>query len=461
MQTCVYCGKQIRATFVECRYCGFSCCSEKCFSKHVTSHAGESLPEPKPIARPKRSSLLPVGCAVLFLSLFTCCGGFLAIGFWASWQQTRDLAQADQLYSAGQQEEAVAIYKKYPSHLLDPDGRGLDALRRVVEFETAKGHATEAKGWIDRALDKKLQVTFDSPAAKQLLATVQQEQAATSLRKRQEGTGKELDGNHPPVAALTTAPRETSRSMVSPQEAAAQAAKEKAEREKFEVEMKAYRTADAEYDAIRKLKLARVLEDDAREEQAQGHRAKADGLRAKAKAYYQDIIEKYPGTQGATDAQSLLDGQSPEVRKLPPLPVPPAPPIGSADHPTKVVSSAPRVPSNTAWVLVEAEEGQLFATNAPVNTIKLVSRSGEAKTVTVYGHRASDNAPELTWLLVSEEDARAVADVPASASWNLAATAGTPKSVLVHGYYRRNGSYVQSYWRSSPGGWGLIGGRRR
>jgi hypothetical protein len=462
MNTCIYCGKQIRAAFVRCRHCGFSCCSEKCFNKHVTSHAGEPLPRAQ--AKPKQSSLFPACCAVVFLSLFGCCGGFLALGFWASRQQSLDIAEADRLYAAGQQEEAVAIYKKYPSRLLDADGKGLDGLRRVIEFEASKGHTAEAKSWIDRALDKRLQVTFESPEAQQLLAALQQERAQASARDGQAATGKAPTGALLQAAAPNALPPKTARSDPSPQERAARAAEQQAENERFEKEMLAYRRADAEYDAARKVKQARTLTNDALEEQARGHRAEADRLREKAEERYREIVARYPGTQGAADAQALLDGKDPEVRRLPPLPVPPQPPSGPAETTTQAVAKTSAAPTDAQWVLVQGEEGRLFDPNSPASSVRVLSASGESRTVTVYGHRASATTPEFTWLLLREADARALAESPAEAPWGVAApsaTAGRPKTVLVHGYYRRNGTFVQSHARSAPGGWSAGGGRRR
>ena len=107
-------------------------------------------------------------------------------------EQDQAIDRANALWAEGKQEEAVTIYKRYPSYLLDRSGNGTDALRRVVEFEVAKGHTAEARRWIDDALQKNLQLSFDSAGARQLLQTAQQEQAERLAQKaRQEAAERQ------------------------------------------------------------------------------------------------------------------------------------------------------------------------------------------------------------------------------------------------------------------------------
>ena len=123
---------------------------------------------------------------------FICCGGLLIVGIAGMREQDQAIDRANALWAEGKQEEAVTIYKRYPSYLLDRSGNGTDALRRVVEFEVAKGHTAEARRWIDDALQKNLQLSFDSAGARQLLQTAQQEQAERLAQKaRQEAAERQ------------------------------------------------------------------------------------------------------------------------------------------------------------------------------------------------------------------------------------------------------------------------------
>ena len=235
--------------------------------------------------------------------------------------------------------------------------------------------------------------------------------------------------------------------------------REAKEQERFERDTVAYRAASAEYDAARKLRLVRNLAKDALEEKARGNFAGAEKLQGKAEARYQEIVRDFPGTQGAADAQALLDGKEVAERTLLPLPVPPAPPALASDEEP---AAGPTKPPNLVWLLVQTEQSAFTQNGAA----QVRTASGELKTVTVYGRRSSNRAPDLVWLRLTEDDAHALADAPV----NTSATAdppvssprtvyygpAAPKTVEVHGYYRKNGTYVDSYTRSAPGS----GGRR-
>jgi hypothetical protein len=230
------------------------------------------------------------------------------------------------------------------------------------------------------------------------------------------------------------------------------AEREAKERERFDQETAAYRVASAEYDAARKLRLVRSLAKDALEEKANGNFAGAERLLAKAQARYQEIVRDFPGTQGAADAQALLDGKDVAEHALPPLPVPPAPPALAADE--APATDQPK-PPNLVWLLVQADQSALSGDSS----VQLRTASGEPRTVTVYGRRSSARTPDLVWVLVSEEDAHALADAPASHSAPGDVTvrmseSASPKTVSVHGYYRKNGTYVHSYTRAAPGSGG-------
>ncbi len=59
-----------------------------------------------------------------------------------------------------------------------------DTNKRMVEKALANGNEAEARTWIKRGLDEGLNLNFDSPAAKTLLANIQQELAAQKAEQR-------------------------------------------------------------------------------------------------------------------------------------------------------------------------------------------------------------------------------------------------------------------------------------
>ncbi|HZT80053.1 MAG TPA: hypothetical protein VFA26_07525 [Gemmataceae bacterium] len=135
------------------------------------------LPETPPAPPPprKRSAFWVVlaALAVPALTCGLCCGGVGAVIGIQKQQQARAIAEADQLYADGEREEAVARYKNLFA-TVPADGRA-EVVRRIVEHELGKGDAEEAERWLQRGLDDGLKLTFDSPAAKELLARAQRQ----------------------------------------------------------------------------------------------------------------------------------------------------------------------------------------------------------------------------------------------------------------------------------------------
>ena len=229
----------------------------------------------------------------------------------------------------------------------------------------------------------------------------------------------------------------------------AQDAKDKAEKKRFAKETEAYRTAKTEYDAAVKLKLARTLANEGKDEKGKGHAGEPERLLEMARGRYQEIVKDYPDTAAAKDAQQLLAGAKLAGHDLPPVPVPPAPRALSSQE------SQSADASRLLWVVVEGED-LLQPDEAPSGTSwTLVEGKGASQKVPVYRSRVSDGAPERTQLLVKAADARLIGISPPDSSWTLIHGTGTPKTVFVHGYFRRDGTYVRSHFRSPPGSLGL------
>ena len=116
------------------------------------------------------------GCLVMFLV----CGG--ACFGWNQYRQKAldDLAAGDKLYADGKKGEAVAKYKDWWSFV--PDERKAQVIQRVADHEAA-GDKAEARRWVEKGLDGRLTVAYETPAARDLLAQVQRERAEAEARR--------------------------------------------------------------------------------------------------------------------------------------------------------------------------------------------------------------------------------------------------------------------------------------
>jgi len=164
--------------------------------------------------------------------------------------------------------------------------------------------------------------------------------------------------------------------------------------------MAEYEAAKAEYHAAEKLRLARQLKVLALKADADGDTQKAAKLTTGVDSWYRSIVQFYPETAAAVDAQKLLDGE--EVAERP-------------------VPSRPSLPDGV-----------------------------KAQTIDLADRAAKKAAGE-----------RVVAGATNSESYSGPAgysTSGGTKSVHVRGYTRKDGAYVQPHSRAASGSGG---GRRR
>jgi HEAT repeat protein len=112
-----------------------------------------------------------------------------------------ELREADALYELGKKAEAVARYKaRFPAST-DP----ARLIRRIVEYEAGKGDNPEAKRWIERAIDAKLDVVFEGETSRALLGEVRADREARFAAKREE----ELEALIHELAEGTAASRKT------------------------------------------------------------------------------------------------------------------------------------------------------------------------------------------------------------------------------------------------------------
>lgn len=147
---------------------------------------------------PKKT--LIIASVVGGVCLFLCCGGFgliAIIGHRMSVQLNKELDDADALWDAGKQDEAIAVYReKRQSPFLDSNNKRSPAVYgRLIDYEYEKGNADVGKSLIDEADNKKIAPTVNHADAKAALAALQAEKsriAAEQKRKHEAGARGEV-----------------------------------------------------------------------------------------------------------------------------------------------------------------------------------------------------------------------------------------------------------------------------
>ena len=128
------------------------------------------------------------GCLLIVL---VCCGG--GFGGWSLMKQKAldDLAAADRLFSEGKKGEAAGKYKT--GYSFAPDDRKPEIVRRIVDHEASEGNAAEARRWIVTGLDAKLNITYETPAARDIHAQLQRERAEAEAKKQADAAKRKAD----------------------------------------------------------------------------------------------------------------------------------------------------------------------------------------------------------------------------------------------------------------------------
>ena len=160
----------------------------------------EPDPAPRPPRRPNRAkphaepaepdegktAVRASGCATLggCLLIVLACGG--AFSCWSAYKQRAldDLAAADRLYAEGKKADAVAKYKDRFSHV--PNDRRQEIIKRVADHEATAGDTAEARRWVEKGLDGKMNIAYESPAARDIYTQVQRERAEAEAKKQAE-----------------------------------------------------------------------------------------------------------------------------------------------------------------------------------------------------------------------------------------------------------------------------------
>lgn len=117
-------------------------------------------------------------------------------------EDVTELQRADQLFAKGERADAVRRYKGLFAFAKSDEQT--EMLRRIVEYEVAKGDPKEARRWIETGLDRGLAPSYSTPGAADLLANVQAERdqkAAAAKKDREAEVVRQRDARVNRIAA--------------------------------------------------------------------------------------------------------------------------------------------------------------------------------------------------------------------------------------------------------------------
>jgi hypothetical protein len=116
-------------------------------------------------------------------------------------QQRDAINEGTRLWEAGQHDAAIAKYKEgYPS----AETMKGEVLQRIVDYEVAKGNLPEARKWIERGLDEKVDASYQESASTNLLAQVKTDRA-DKVRRLEEERVAQVKAKDDAIPSLTAA----------------------------------------------------------------------------------------------------------------------------------------------------------------------------------------------------------------------------------------------------------------
>jgi hypothetical protein len=136
-----------------------------------------------------------IGCGLVAVALAMLCG----VGMFFAWRAQEDakkeLEEANRLWDAGKKAEAVIKYRTVLDMNLGTvpsDAERPVVYQRAIDFELEQGHTDTARALVEKALDKKVDVSRCSPAAAQFIAQVRadREKREAEERARREAEEK-------------------------------------------------------------------------------------------------------------------------------------------------------------------------------------------------------------------------------------------------------------------------------
>jgi hypothetical protein len=128
-----------------------------------------------------------VGAPLLLGTLLTAV--VVAVRFRQTEAQARAIEEADQLYAAGRHAEAIVLYKQ---QYAGPHSNKAEIARRIIEHELDTGHADEARQWMEKAIEEKLEIAYVGKDAKQLATKVRKDLETKSSAQTSSKEGAEV-----------------------------------------------------------------------------------------------------------------------------------------------------------------------------------------------------------------------------------------------------------------------------
>ena len=144
-----------------------------------------TTPPPVPNTQPRRKRS---GCLTAMVALVGLFIALLAVGFYATKQTEAELERADDLWAAGQSEEAVAIYTREFEWV--EDDRLPETYKRIITHHYDSSDAATAAEWAGRAVEGGIDVRFGRDDLDRLIAAAKQaadaRRAEVEVAKRAE-----------------------------------------------------------------------------------------------------------------------------------------------------------------------------------------------------------------------------------------------------------------------------------
>lgn len=154
-----------------------------------------------PVRRKQSSSIiqiLAIGCGVLLFCVVLCCGGLAVVGYFNDRARQNELTEANRLWDAGKETEAIPKYKSIldaKSDSIPSPSERPTVYQRIVDFDIAHGNTEAARQRIEAALADKVEIVSSKPATIELIATVraQRDHKEADARARKEAEAKKKE----------------------------------------------------------------------------------------------------------------------------------------------------------------------------------------------------------------------------------------------------------------------------
>jgi hypothetical protein len=191
VRPCPFCAEVINVEARKCKHCGetldpaMRAAEEARRASQRREPVREFDHEParrKQSRERSRSGFRLASCGGCLAVLLLFCLVGVVVSVVIRHQQQNALDEAKKLWDAGQRDAAIPKYKDgYPAA---GNAKG-EVLQRIVDYEADKGNMQEARKWIEKGLDEKLNVAYEGQS-QQVFSAVKRERDELEAKKRAE-----------------------------------------------------------------------------------------------------------------------------------------------------------------------------------------------------------------------------------------------------------------------------------